>query len=100
MLWPCMTDHEACSCASCTCPAAWAPFAFLAHHLILQPQIIAPSGRALWRYTAPAGGNATVVNVQACVRTNVLQEATLAIYEDDRLAWCAMICLWFLSPSR
>ena len=41
----------------------------------------------------PAGGNATLVNVQTCVRTNVLQEATLAIYEDDRLAWCATICL-------
>lgn len=63
------------------------------YHAIMQMQIIAPSGRALWRYAAPAGGNATLVNVQACVRTNVLQEATLAIYEDDRLAWCATICL-------
>ena len=66
----------------------------LAHHAVVFLQIIAPSGRALWRYTAPAGGNATLVNVQACVRTNVLQEATLAIYEDDRLAWYATICLY------
>ncbi|KAK9821432.1 hypothetical protein WJX81_004949 [Elliptochloris bilobata] len=49
--------------------------------------ITAPSGRALWRYAVPAGGNATLVSVQACVRTNVLQEATLAVYEDGRLAW-------------
>lgn len=52
-------------------------------------QIGAPSGRALWRYAAPAGANATLVSVQACVKTNVLQEATLAIYEDGRLAWSA-----------
>lgn len=52
-------------------------------------QIGAPSGRALWRYEVPAGSNATLVSVQACVKTNVLQEATLAIYEDGRLAWSA-----------
>ncbi len=52
-------------------------------------QIGAPSGRALWRYVVPAGANATLVSVQACVKTNVLQEATLAIYEDGRLAWSA-----------
>ena len=63
----------------------------------MRKQIIAPSGRALWRYAAPVGGNATLVNVQACVRTNVLQEATLAIYEDDRLAWCAPICTCCMS---
>ena len=52
-------------------------------------QIGAPSGRALWRYVVPAGANATLVSVQACVKTNVLQEAALAIYEDGRLAWSA-----------
>ncbi len=52
-------------------------------------QIAAPSGRALWRYAVPASANATLVLVQVCVKQNVLQEATLAVYEDGRLAWCA-----------
>ncbi len=55
----------------------------------LRRQIAAPSGRALWRYAVPASANATLVLVQVCVKQNVLQEATLAVYEDGRMAWCA-----------